>query len=488
MSLSGLTFQSLGGSTYRISGLSAATSVEGDYALTVTGSGVNDLAGNAGTGSAFDMWVEDMTGPVVTAVQAVNPDPRNTPVAAIDVTFSEPIDLATFTTADLALSRDGVSVPLAGLTISSLGGLGYRISGLDSVTIAEGDYVFTVHADGIADLVGNSGVGASSTEWTMDTTRPAVTINQAPDQNDPTNSSAIRFDVAFSEPVIGFDGSRVTLSGTAGGTLSASAVLGQDPNSYVVTVTGMTSSGTVIASIAADAVTDSAGNGNADSTATDNLVTFDNLPPAVAIHPAASQPDPTGGTSITFDVQFSEPVVGFNSSSIDLSASTAPGSLLATVSGSGPTYTITVTGMTAGGTVVASIDGGVVTDLAGNGNTASNSASVTYIHSGVLEFSSATYDVNEAGAPTLTVTVRRIGGAEGPLSVHYATGGGTALPNTNYVPTSGTLSWLDGESADKSFTVQILDDGHSLGNSTFGIATQQRQFCRRRWERLRMRP
>ena len=450
--------------------------MEGDYALTVSGSGVNDLAGNAGTGSASDMWVEDMTPPMVTDVVDVDPDPRNAPVSAIAVTFSEPIDLATFSAADLTLTRDGAPVLLSGLSVSAFGGSSYRVSGLDSVTTVEGDYVFVIHAEGIADSVGNAGVGADSTEWMMDTTSPTVTINQASDQGDPTNSAQIRFDVAFSEPVIGFDGSRVSLSGTVGGTLSASAVPGLDPNTYVVTVTGMTSSGTVNASIATDAVTDTAGNGNTASTSTDNLVTFDNLPPSVAIHPAANQADPTGGTSIAFDVLFSEPVLGFSSNSINLSDSTAQGSLLATVSGTGPAYTVTVTGMTSGGMVVAFVGAGVVNDLAGNGNTASNSASVAYVRSGVLEFSSATYDVDETGSPILTVTVRRTNGSEGPLSVHYSTGGGTALPNTNYVLASGTLSWLAGDSADKSFMVQIVDDGQTLGNSTVGIALGDASF------------
>jgi hypothetical protein len=42
--------------------------------------------------------------------------------------------------------------------------------------------------------------------------------------------------------------------------------------------------------------------------------------------------------------------------------------------------------------------------------------------------------------------------------VGYATGGGTAVPGTNYVSTSGTLSWAAGDHAAKNFNVQVLDD------------------------------
>ena len=51
-----------------------------------------------------------------------------------------------------------------------------------------------------------------------DTTRPTVTITRASGQDDPTSSSPIHFTAVFSEPVTGFEGSDVTLSGTAGAT------------------------------------------------------------------------------------------------------------------------------------------------------------------------------------------------------------------------------------------------------------------------------
>lgn len=111
-----------------------------------------------------------------------------------------------------------------------------------------------------------------------DTTRPTVKINQGSTQVDPTNSSPIKFDVVFSEPVTGFTASDVSFTGsTAGGTLVAS-VTGSG-RKYTVSVTGMTTDGTVVATIAAGKVTDRAGNTNRASTSTDNVVTFTSVAP-----------------------------------------------------------------------------------------------------------------------------------------------------------------------------------------------------------------
>jgi VCBS repeat-containing protein len=106
-----------------------------------------------------------------------------------------------------------------------------------------------------------------------------VTIDQASEasgQADPTSTSPIHFTAIFDEPVSGFTDSDVTLSGTAAGTLTA-VVTEIDPNdgtTYDVAVSGMTSEGTVIASIPASVVQDFALHDNNASTSTDNTVTF----------------------------------------------------------------------------------------------------------------------------------------------------------------------------------------------------------------------
>ena len=104
---------------------------------------------------------------------------------------------------------------------------------------------------------------------------PSVTVNQAAGQADPTNASPIHFTVVFSEAVTGFGGEDVTVSGTAGATTATVTELApNNGTTYDVAVSGMTSSGTVVASVAAGVVTDSGGNGNTASTSTDNSVTW----------------------------------------------------------------------------------------------------------------------------------------------------------------------------------------------------------------------
>src|SRR5207244_11686095 len=129
---------------------------------------------------------------------------------------------------------------------------------------------------------GNTSVDSTSTDNSVsftrpDTTRPTKSINQAAGQADPTYSSPINFTAVFSEPVSGFSGAGVTISGTAGVTKTATVSGG--PSTYNVAVSGMSSAGTVIASIPAGVAQDAAGNPNTASTSTDNSVTFTPVAP-----------------------------------------------------------------------------------------------------------------------------------------------------------------------------------------------------------------
>ena len=69
---------------------------------------------------------------------------------------------------------------------------------------------------------------------------------------------------------------------------------------------------------------------------------------------------------------------------------------------------------------------------------------------------SETTVVESAG--TAHIVVERQGGSDGAVTVHFETTGGSATAGADYTATNGTLSWADGDSADKSFDVAILDD------------------------------
>ena len=106
----------------------------------------------------------------------------------------------------------------------------------------------------------------------------------------------------------------------------------------------------------------------------------DTTAPTVTINQAAFQVDPTNLDAIVFVALFSEDVTGFEADDINYSGTTAPGTLLAEIIGSGSLYQVIVRGMTDSGLVEVSIPANRVQDPSGNYNTASTSTDnqVTY--------------------------------------------------------------------------------------------------------------
>lgn len=88
---------------------------------------------------------------------------------------------------------------------------------------------------------------------------------------------------------------------------------------------------------------------------------------------------------------------------------------------------------------------------------------------GNLAFNSSNYAAVESGG-TATITVNRTGGSSGPASVSYATvTGGNASPMLDYLSASGTLSWTNGETAPKAFSITIVDDNLAETNETISL-------------------
>jgi hypothetical protein len=87
---------------------------------------------------------------------------------------------------------------------------------------------------------------------------------------------------------------------------------------------------------------------------------------------------------------------------------------------------------------------------------------------GSIKFSSATYSAGET-AGTVTVTAQRTAGSAGTVSADFATGSGTALAGTHFTNTTGTLTWSDGDTANKTFTVNLADDAVVNRSRTFTV-------------------
>ncbi|MEN1727948.1 MAG: Calx-beta domain-containing protein, partial [Pseudomonadota bacterium] len=87
---------------------------------------------------------------------------------------------------------------------------------------------------------------------------------------------------------------------------------------------------------------------------------------------------------------------------------------------------------------------------------------------GSLQFDVAASSVTE-GAGMATISVTRVGGTQGAVSVDYSTSDGTAMAGSDYSSTSGTLNWADGDGAAKSFDVMVIDDATPESDETVNL-------------------
>lgn len=324
--------------------------------------------------AVMDMLVDksDNTPTVSINQGSAQADPTSASPIVFDVVFSEPV--TGFTDSDISFTGSTATGTLAAAVNGS--GETYTVSVSGMAT--SGTVIASIAAGAAVDADNNPTGASTSTDNTVtfNSPPPTVTINSSAGQPDPATGGPISFTVHFSKPVTGFTGADVSFTGsTAGGTLVAT-VTGSGTD-YTVSVDGMTGNGTVVASVPAGGAVDVGNQPNAASTSTDNTVQFTAGAPTVTINQAAGQSDPTSAASITFTVQFSEPVTGFTATDISFTGSTAAGTLVAVVSGNGPLYTVTVTGMTGSGTVVVSIPAAAATDAGANPSAASTSSDNT---------------------------------------------------------------------------------------------------------------
>ena len=87
-----------------------------------------------------------------------------------------------------------------------------------------------------------------------------------------------------------------------------------------------------------------------------------------------------------------------------------------------------------------------------------------------LHFAQAGLMVEE-DAGMVMVTVRREGEADGEVKINYRTADGSAVGDSDYAPTSGTLTFAPGET-EKSFTIDLVDDTDEEENETLIISLE----------------
>ncbi len=350
------------GTTYNVA-VSGVTS-DGTIIANIAEGAAHDGAGNAYPASiSKDNSVTfDTIGPTVTI--SLDPDetnPTTNPEPGFLVHFSEQV-----------FGYDESDIVLSGTAGANQVWLYYDWAYVSGMA-RPGTVTASIAAGTVFDAAGNGNTASTGTNtYYYNKQYMNTRIDQATGQTDPTGSSPINYKVVFSGgagAVVDFTGAAVTLEGTAGAT---TAVVTGSGTIFNVAVSGMTSSGTVIAKIGACKVHDASGNANNASTSTDNTVTYSS-PPKVTINQAAGQADPTNTAPVNFTVVFNEPVTDFATGDVTLGGTGVWTGSTATVTGAGTTYNVAVNDI-GPGTIIAYIAAGVAHGATNNVNTASTSS------------------------------------------------------------------------------------------------------------------
>ncbi len=415
----------------------------GALGISISANTASDLSGNQSlsTGPSATFTVDNIAPTLVISAPSFTVA-RN----ATSVTYT-----VTYTGADsITLASGNITLNGAGSGVNGT----VAVSGTDTtsrlVTISnltgDGSLGITIAAGTASDLAGNYeslGAGPSST-FTVDNTQPTVTISSSATST--TNESPIPVSVQFSEPVLNFGSSNITVSN---GSIQSFTGSGQS-YSFVVTPA---SNGTVTVDIPANKVQDIAGNPNIAAIPLTRV--FDSVNPATTIDTSIIISDPTNTSQIPVTVHFTKPVYGFTSNGVSVSNGNI-GSFTGTDGMSGYSFTVVPI---SNGTVTVGIAANVAHDAPSGGNYNTKAVPLT-----------RTYDTV---APTLTISTPSLNIATSSDSVSYTvtySGADSVTLSTgdvtlNGTGTSGTISV--GGSGNLTRTVTILNP---TGNGTLGIS------------------
>ena len=160
--------------------------------------------------------------------------------------------------------------------------------------------------------------------------------------------------MTFSETVTGVDTADFALTKTNTAAGNVASVSGSGAT-YTVTVDTVAGEGTLRLDISDnDSIIDGAGNplggAGAQNYTAGQLYDIDSTPPAVASITRADA-NPTNAASVNFTVTFSETVTGVDTADFALTKTDTAAGNVASVSGSGATYTVTVDTVSGDGTL-----------------------------------------------------------------------------------------------------------------------------------------
>jgi hypothetical protein len=256
--------------TWILSGTSALTALSGSYTLTLVagGSGIADEAGNLLTAGASTNWTTDSVAPTA-AIAAVLPNPRNSSVSQLVITFSEAVQGLTL--ANLGLTRGGgANLLTAAQTLTTSDNLTWTLGNLGAITATAGSYSLSVSSSGITDPAGNTLAPVTPCTWSVDTTAPAATISAVTPS--PRDTTVNTLTITFSEAVQGLSLSGLALTCSGGSNLLTTAQTLTTSNNVTWTLgnlAGLTATqGNYTLTLSPAGITDAAGNALASSAST----------------------------------------------------------------------------------------------------------------------------------------------------------------------------------------------------------------------------
>ena len=348
------------GTTYTAT-ITPPANVEGTVKISVpAGAAVDSNSQGNAASSEFSVAI-DTKAPSV----AITNVPTTTQSGAFDVTITFSEDVTGFAASDITLGGTAT----ASATIS---GSGTTYTATITPT-GSGNLTIQVPAAVAKDSANNNNTASGTHNVTISLTGPSVAITDVP--TTPQNS-AFNVTITFGEAVTGFTASDITLTttrstGTGNATVTNLALVTGSDTEYTATITPPANvEGTVKISVPAGVAHNTANTGNAASS--EYTIQLDTAQPSVRI---TNVPTTTQNSAFTVTITFGESVTGFAASDITLGG-TATASVTR-LTGSGTTYIATIT-PTTNGSVSIQVPAGAAEDAAGNGNTQSQSHSVTF--------------------------------------------------------------------------------------------------------------
>ncbi len=316
-----------------------------------------DVAGNASTTTAV-ADADVLFAPTSASITTTATLPTASATIPITVTFSSTV--TGFDASDLAINNG---------TLSNFTPAGDGRTFTFNLTRSQDDtFLVSIAAGAAIDAAGN-GTLAASLSGSFDTTAPTVLLS--PSVVFPTANSTVTYAATFSETVTGFTAAGLSITN---GTITNFLPVGNGV-SFLFSVNRVTD-GPFTLSVNAGAAQDVVGNSNAVQSVTG---AFDTTGPVPTIAPTALQFN--GGTA-TFTVNFNEPLANpaaFLASSVTIGGTAMPSTVSVAPGANPQSYVVTLSGMSANGTVTTQVNSGVVQDLLGNGSFTSNLASANYV-------------------------------------------------------------------------------------------------------------